>query len=167
MTRLITGASPEHPPETFSFYDSKFKLISGEDLSFSGFKGRKVLVVNTASHCVFTPQLSDLQELHSRFHQKLYILAFPSNNFFWQEPGSASTINSYYCDRFHVTFRIFEKVSVIGRNQHPLFTWLTKKSGKAPDWNFSKYLVDENADRVQFFSSQVNPLDQKIIDELK
>lgn len=149
-----------------TFYDFKVKTIEGKEISLSQFKGKKVLVVNVASECGFTPQYEDLQNLHEAYGNKIVVLGFPANNFGGQEPGSNLAIQQFCTAKFGVTFPMFEKISVLGKDRAPLYEWLEKESGKAPNWNFCKYLIDEKGKLVAFFPSSVNPMDEAIIGSL-
>lgn len=144
-------------------YDFKVKTLGGEEVSFEQFRGKKLLIVNTASKCCFTTQYKDLQHLHERYNDKVAVLGFPANNFMWQEPGSNDEIASFCEVNYGVTFPVFEKISVKGRSMHPLYQWLAAKSGKSPSWNFCKYLIDEKGEVIDFYSSKVLPTDPKII----
>ncbi|MEM7110384.1 MAG: glutathione peroxidase, partial [Bacteroidota bacterium] len=151
-----------------SIYDFKVEAIDGTTIDFSQFKGKKLLIVNTASKCGYTPQYEDLQELHELHGDKLTILGFPSNNFMGQEPGTNLEIAEFCKANYGVTFQLFSKIDVKGKNQHPLYSWLSDKdkngwNDKAPTWNFCKYLINENGQLVHFYKSGVKPLDQKII----
>ena len=153
--------------EPSSIYDLKMKSLDGKDVDFNEFKGHKLLIVNTASKCGKTPQYAGLQKLHEQYGNKITVLGFPANNFLWQEPGSSSDI-AEFCERnYGVTFRMFEKISVKGNDQAPLYSWLQSKTGHKPDWNFAKYIVSEDGSKVEFFNSSVQPLDTKIIKEIE
>ena len=129
-----------------SIYDFKIKALDGEEIDFARYKGKNLLIVNTASKCGYTPQYADLEKLHEQYGDKVVVLGFPANNFLWQEPGSSEEIASF-CERnYGVKFQMFEKISVKGRDQHPLYQWLEAKTGKAPSWNFCKYVVDKNGE---------------------
>ncbi|MEQ8808108.1 MAG: glutathione peroxidase [Imperialibacter sp.] len=145
-----------------SFYDFKMTSIDGETIDFSKYKGQKVLIVNTASECGYTPQYEDLQALHEQFGGKVTVLGFPANNFGGQEPGSNLQIAQFCKKNYGVSFQLFEKIDVVGKNTAPLYTWLEKQTGKVPTWNFCKYLIDENGKVVQFFPSAVNPMDEQV-----
>ncbi|WP_416864869.1 MAG: glutathione peroxidase [Imperialibacter sp.] len=145
-----------------SFYDFKMASIDGETIDFSKYKGQKVLIVNTASECGYTPQYEDLQALHEQFGGKMTVLGFPANNFGGQEPGSNLQIAQFCKKNYGVSFQLFEKIDVIGKDRAPLYAWLEKQSGKVPTWNFCKYLIDENGKVVQFFPSAVNPMDEQV-----
>jgi glutathione peroxidase len=141
--------------------------LEGKEIDFAQYRGKFLLIVNTASKCGFTPQYEDLQKLHENASDKITILGFPANNFLWQEPGSDEEIGNFCQKNYGVTFQMFHKVSVKGKDQAPLFDWLEKKTGKSPSWNFCKYLIDPSGQRVWFFTPQVKPLDEKITGKLK
>ena len=149
-----------------SVYDFKLKSIEGKPFSLSQYKGKKVLVVNTASKCGFTPQYADLQKLAETYKDKLVVVGFPANNFGQQEPGSASEIQSFCKDRYGVTFPLSQKVSVKGDDIDPLFKYLTEAPN--PDftgeikWNFEKFLIDENGKLIHRFRSKVTPMSEEI-----
>jgi len=141
-----------------SVYDFKMKSIEGNEIGFSKYKGKSLLIVNVASKCGYTPQYADLQKLHEQYGDKVTILGFPANNFGSQEPGSNLEI-AEFCDKnYGVTFQMFEKISVKGEDQHELYKFLKEKSGQEPSWNFCKYLVKPDG-TVKFFPSKVKPLD--------
>lgn len=148
-----------------SIYDFKLNSLEGRPVDFSAYKGKTLLIVNTASKCGYTPQYTDLQKLHEQYGGKVTILGFPANNFGGQEPGSNSEIKSFCSQNFGVSFQMFEKISVKGDDQHPLFAWLKEKSGSEPTWNFCKYLVKPDG-TVKFFPSKVKPMDEQILKEL-
>jgi glutathione peroxidase len=148
-----------------SIYDFKMKAIDGDVINFSKYKGKTLLIVNTASKCGFTPQYTDLEKLHETFGDKVTILGFPANNFGSQEPGSNEEIASFCDKNFGVKFQMFEKVSVKGDDQDPLYAWLKEKTGQEPSWNFCKYLVKPDGS-VTFYPSKVNPMDKEILDQL-
>ncbi len=149
-----------------SIYDFKIKSLEGEEIDFTKYKGKNLLIVNTASKCGYTPQYGDLENLHEQYGDRVTILGFPANNFLWQEPGANDEIASFCQRNYGVKFQMFEKVSVKGKDKHPLYKWLEAKSGKAVSWNFCKYLVDKNGNVVAFYPSKVNPLSNEIIDAL-
>ncbi len=154
---------------TSSIYDFKVEAIDGTTIDFSEYKGKKLLIVNTASKCGYTPQYEDLQTLHEEYGDKLVILGFPSNNFMGQEPGTNLQIAEFCSENYGVTFQMFAKVEVKGKDQHPLYKWLSNKdlngwNDDAPSWNFCKYLIDENGKLVKFYKSSVKPMDQEILD---
>ena len=149
-----------------SIYDFKMKSLEGEEIDFSQFKGKNLLIVNTASKCGYTPQLKELETLHEQFGNKVVVLGFPANNFLWQEPGSNEEIAEFCQRNYGVKFQMFEKTSVKGSDKSPLYRWLEAKSGESPSWNFCKYVVDKTGNVVGFFPSKVNPLDKQIIDKI-
>lgn len=158
-------------PTTGSIHSFDFKTIDGKNLSFSSFKGKKILIVNTASRCGYTPQYEDLEKLYEQYKSNLVIVGFPANNFGGQEPGSNADINSFCKKNYGVTFIMAEKVSVKGSDMHPIFKWLTTQTN--PDftgdirWNFEKFLLDENGKLIRRFRSGTNPMDKDLTDALK
>ncbi len=154
-----------------SIYDFKLKTIEGQELSLSMFKGKKILIINCASECGFTPQYKNLQALHEKYGSKLVLLGFPANNFGGQEPGTGTEIKTFCTKNYGVTFQMMEKISVKGNDMHDLYKFLSTKDlngtcNDAPNWNFCKYLIDENGKIVKFFSSKVDPLSKEITDLL-
>ncbi|PSL07220.1 glutathione peroxidase [Cecembia rubra] len=152
-----------------SIYDFKLNDINGEEVDFSQFKGKKLLLVNVASKCGFTPQYADLQKLHEMHGDKVLILGFPANNFGGQEPGNNEEIKQFCSENYGVTFKMMDKISVKGADKHPLYRWLSDKdlngwNEKEPSWNFCKYFINEKGELVKFFPSSVKPTDKEIID---
>ena len=160
MALLFVTAAPT------SVYDFKLKSIDGKDFSLKKFKGKKVLIVNTASKCGFTPQYTELQKLSEQYKDKLVVVGFPANNFGGQEPGTNEDIKSFCHDNFSVTFPMSGKVSVKGLDIDPPFQYLT--TAPNPDftgdikWNFEKFLIDENGNLIHRFRSAVTPLSPEI-----
>ena len=155
-----------------SIYDIKINALNGASIKLSDFKGKHLLFVNVASKCGFTPQYKGLQELHETYKDKLQVIGVPCNQFGSQEPGDANAIESFCEVNYGVTFLITEKIDVKGKNQHPLYTWLTQKvnNGKTDSsvkWNFQKYLVDTNGNLVDYYFSATSPTSSKIIKHLK
>lgn len=150
-----------------SLYDIKVNALDGTPVDFERYKGKNLLIVNTASKCGYTPQYETLQKLHETYGHDVTVLGFPANNFLWQEPGTNAEIASFCQKNYGVTFQMFEKVSVKGKDQHVLYQWLTAKSGQKPRWNFCKYLVDKNGDVIGFYGPKVSPLDEEIINKIK
>lgn len=146
-------------------YDFKMKSIDGKVIDLSQYKGKTLLIVNTASECGFTKQYAELQKLHEQYGSKVTILGFPANNFGGQEPGSNQQIASFCKKNYGVTFSMFEKISVKGNDQHALYKFLKEKTGEDPTWNFCKYLVKSDG-TVKFFASKVKPLGKEIVDQL-
>ncbi len=150
-----------------SVYDFSLRSLSGDSINMSRYKGKYMLIVNTASKCKYTPQYADLEKLHEQFGNKIAVLGFPANNFLWQEPGSSEEISEFCQKNYSVKFQMFEKVSVKGRNTTPLYKWLHAKTGEAPSWNFCKYLVGPDGHVIGYFNSKVSPLDSRIVGALK
>ena len=155
-----------------SIHQFKVPSIEGKTIDFSKFKGKKILIVNTASKCGYTPQYADLERLHKAYGGKLAIVGFPANNFGGQEPGSNQEIAQFCEKNYGVSFTMAEKVSVKGDDTHPLFKWLTQKSENGVldaeiKWNFTKFLLDENGQLLAVFPSKVNPMDEEITKWLK
>lgn len=155
-----------------SFYNLKTKTIDGKDFSFSSLKGKKVLIVNTASRCGHTPQYKDLQALYETYSSKgLVIIGFPANNFLSQEPGSNSEIKQFCTEKYNVTFPMMQKISVKGDDMDAIYKWLTQKSENgvmdAPvTWNFQKFMIDENGKLIGMVPPKDSPKSQKILDWL-
>ncbi len=158
--------------EQKTLFDFTAKSIDGKDISLSSYKGKKVLIVNVASECGYTPQYKGLEELYEKYKDKLVVLGFPANNFGRQEPGTNGEIKKFCEDKYSVTFPMFEKISVKGADRSDLYKWLTSKelngwNDSAPSWNFCKYLVDENGRLMKFYSSAVEPMSDEIVSQLK
>jgi glutathione peroxidase len=152
------------PGELYKF---KLKTLDGQEITLEKFKGKKLLLVNVASECGFTPQYKNLQALHDKYKDKLVVIGFPANNFGGQEPGSATEIKGFCEKNYGVTFQMMDKISVKGDDAHPLYKWLSNKEengtcGDAPKWNFCKYLIDEKGNIIKYFSSRVDPLSEEI-----
>jgi len=148
-------------------YDFKLKTLEGNEISLSKFKGKKILIVNVASKCGYTSQYKNLQALNNQYANKVTVVGFPANNFGGQEPGSGSEIKEFCTKNYGVTFPMMEKISVKGKDVHPLYKWLSTKgengvNDEAPGWNFCKYLIDENGNLLKFFPSKVDPLSSEI-----
>ena len=141
--------------------------INGNTITFEQFKGKYILIVNTASKCGFTDQYSQLQKLYELYEDKLIICAFPANNFLRQEPLSNEEIKIFCTNNYSVSYPVFEKISVKGKNKHPIYKWLSNKElnghiDEEPNWNFCKYLVDSKGKLIYYFGSTVEPLSSKI-----
>lgn len=151
-----------------SVHQFKVKDISGKEVDLSNYKDKVLLIVNTASKCGLTPQYKDLEKLYKEYKDKgLEILAFPSNQFMGQEPLEGEAIQEFCEINYGVTFKVFDKMDVIGDTQSPLFKYLSNKSenGKvnvAPKWNFQKYLVDKNGNVVDYFLPITAPDSSKV-----
>ncbi len=163
-TKELSGA--KEPP--VSFYSNKAIAINGDTLDFTSLKGKKILLVNTASDCGYTNQYDDLQKLSEEYKDKLVVVGFPANDFKEQEKGTNDEIAKFCKANFGVTFPLMEKSSVIkSPQQNPVFQWLTdpEKNGwnrKAPTWNFSKYLVNEKGILTNYFDPSVSPLSEAV-----
>ncbi len=147
---------------TKSLYDFTVKSLDGKPVALSGFKGKKVVILNVASKCGFTPQYADWEKFYKENGDKIVVLGFPANNFGSQEPGTSEEIGTFCQKNYGVTFPMFEKVDVLGTNQAPLYKWLTTKSlngwnDKVPTWNFCKYVINEKGELTNFFASNVKP----------
>jgi glutathione peroxidase len=156
---------------TASIYDFKMASISGDEIDFARYKGKKILIVNTASECGFTPQYEDLQKLHDLHGSKVVILGFPANNFGGQEPGSNTEIANFCKENYAVTFQMFSKISVSGDDMAPLYKWLTDKSKngwneEAPNWNFCKYYLNEQGELMKFYASAISPMSEEILKDI-
>ncbi len=147
-----------------SIYEYSFKkLNSRESISLSAYKGKKLLLVNVASDCGNTKQYKQLQELHALHGDKVAILGFPSNDFGKQEPGTESEIATFCEKNYGVEFPMFEKISVIGPDAHPLYKFMSERVGELVEWNFGKYIVDVDQDRVNYFLASTDPLDEALL----
>ncbi|TWF44549.1 glutathione peroxidase [Chitinophaga polysaccharea] len=150
-------------------YDFKVDAVDGGKIDFSKYKGKKVLIVNTASLCGNTPQYEGLEKLYKKYQNKLVIVGFPANNFGSQEPGSNKEIQEFCTKKYAVTFPMAAKISVKGTDIHPLYKWLLEES-KAKHfepaevtWNFQKYLLDEKGNLVAVFSPKTQPESAEVI----
>jgi glutathione peroxidase len=151
-----------------SVYDFKVPGLDGSTIDLAKYKGKKILIVNTASKCGYTPQYADLEALYTKYKDKLVIVGFPANDFHQQEPGSNAEISAFCTKNYGVTFPMAEKSDVIGDNISPLFKYLTDEAHKLGvadpviGWNFTKFLVDENGKLIAVFASKVKPTDDQI-----
>jgi glutathione peroxidase len=152
-----------------SFYDFKVTNIDGQPFDLSSLKGKKVLVVNVASKCGYTPQYAQLEELYKKYSEKNFvIIGFPANNFMSQEPGTNAEIKEFCASKYDVTFPMMAKISVKGKDIDPLYSWLTTKDQNgvldAPvKWNFQKFMINEQGQVVDFAAPGDKPFDEKII----
>jgi glutathione peroxidase len=150
-----------------SFYDLKVNDIENREISFESLKGKKVLLVNTASECGYTGQYKDLEKLYNQYRDKLTVIGFPSNDFGKQEPGTEKEILEFCSGNYQITFPLSQKIKVTGTAMHPVYRWLSQSSlngwnDKTPGWNFCKYLVDEQGELLCFCPEKINPLDPVI-----
>jgi len=154
--------------QSTGFYAFKVKTLEGENFDFASLKGKKVMVVNTASKCGYTPQYKDLEELYKKYGgDNFVVIGFPANNFLNQEPGSAEDIREFCTRNYGVSFPMMEKISVKGKDIHPVYQWLTQKSKNGVmdsdvRWNFQKYLIDEKGNLIDVMYSKENPLSEKV-----
>ncbi len=154
-----------------SIYDFKVEALDGQTIDFSKFKGKKILIVNTASKCGYTTQYEGLEALYKKYQDKLVIVGFPANNFGGQEPGTNTEIGEFCKKNYGVTFPMAAKVSVKGDDKAPIFKWLTSKSENGVldaeiGWNFGKFLLDENGHLLSYFPSKVTPMSEEITSKL-
>lgn len=154
------------------FYSLQTQLNTGRDFDFSQLKGKKVIIVNTASNCGYTNQYEDLQKLYDENKNQLFIIGFPANDFKEQEKGSDEEIAQFCKMNYGVSFPLVKKAVVVpSANQHPVYQWLTDplKNGwcdKVPEWNFSKYIIDEQGRLTHYFGPAVSPLDKEFLKAL-
>lgn len=168
-------SSATYAPQTAmeNFHDLSATTIEGATYDFNQLKGKRVLIVNTASRCGFTPQYADLEQLHKQFgDDDFVVLGFPCNQFGFQEPGSAGDIASFCENNYGVSFQMMEKVDVKGNDAHPVYQWLCDKARNGVEdhkvgWNFHKFLVDEEGRLVASLRSGVGPLHDVIVDFAK
>jgi glutathione peroxidase len=150
-----------------SIYDIEINSLQGKPINLSLFKGKKILFVNVASKCGFTPQYKELQKLHNIYEESLVVIGVPCNQFGKQEPGNSSEINEFCQVNYGVSFLITEKISVKGKEQHPLYSWLTNKNengrkNSSVKWNFQKYLLNEDGELIDYYYSITSPTSSKI-----
>lgn len=156
-------------PAQVKFHEFVVKDIAGEEFAFNQLKGKRVLIVNTASKCGYTPQYEGLQELYEQYGgENFTVIGFPCNQFMNQEPGSNSEIASFCKKNYGVSFPIMDKIKVKGDDQHPVYSWLCDKELNGKDdakvsWNFNKFLVDENGNWVAHYGSRTKPMDEEIV----
>lgn len=156
-----------------NLHSFKVTDINGKEFDMASLKGKKVLIVNTASECGLTPQYEQLEEIYKAYGgSKFEIIGFPANNFGAQEPGADTTIAAFCKKNYGVTFRMMSKISVKGDDQHELYQWLTKKEMNGVEdapvsWNFQKFLIDENGNYVKSVSPRVLPNDESIVSWIK
>jgi glutathione peroxidase len=154
--------------QTSGFYDFKVKTLEGKEFDFSTLKGKKVMIVNTASKCGNTPQYKDLEEVYTKYQDNLVIIGFPANNFASQEPGTASEIRKFCTENYGVTFPMMEKISVKGNDMAPIYKWLTSKDKNGVrdsevKWNFQKYLIDEKGNLIDVIDPREKPTSDKVL----
>jgi len=155
-----------------TIHDYKVESLDGNEINFANFKGKKILIVNTASECGFTPQYADLETISKKYADKVVVVGFPANNFGGQEPGSNEEIGAFCQKNYGVTFPLAAKVSVKGDDTSPIFKYLTEKDlngvkNTSIMWNFTKFLLDENGKLIDSFISTTKPTDEKIVKYFK
>ncbi len=160
----ISATNQEKP----SFYDLKAMSLDGESIDMSKYKGKKVIILNVASKCGYTPQYADWQKFYESNKDQVEVLGFPCNQFLGQEPGSSDEIATFCQKNYGVTFQMFDKVDVKGDQQHAIYQWLTDPSkngwnSEVPSWNFCKYLINEEGKLTHFFGSKIKPDNQEFM----
>jgi len=166
---MILNPTPSEPVNASSVYDFTMKDIDGNDVKLDAFKGRVIMIVNTASKCGYTPQYEGLEAIYEKYKDRGFvILGFPANNFMGQEPGTEKEIKEFCALKYNVTFPMFSKISVAGRDQHPLYGFLTNKAtnpefGGEISWNFNKFLIGKDGKVVGRFATAVKPEDASVI----
>lgn len=165
---MFPGRPGEHAKD--NVYSFSVQSLDGSTINFADFRGKKVLVVNTASKCGFTPQYADLEKLYNQFKGKLVIVGFPCNQFAHQAPGTSKEISAFCTNKYHITFPMATKIDVKGDHMAPIYQWLeaqAKAKGFTPvepQWNFGKYLLNEKGELVAVFSSPTNPMSKEVVD---
>ncbi len=160
----ISATNQEKP----SFYDLKAMSLDGETIDMSKYKGKKIIILNVASKCGYTPQYADWQKFYESNKDQVEVLGFPCNQFLGQEPGSSDEIATFCQKNYGVTFQMFDKVDVKGDQQHAIYQWLTDPSkngwnSEVPSWNFCKYLINEEGKLTHFFGSKIKPDNQEFM----
>jgi glutathione peroxidase len=167
LLAMLLFFNPGNKDVPKSIYDFKVEELSGGKIDLAKYKGKKILIVNTASQCGYTPQYAALEKVYEKYKGKLVIIGFPANNFGAQEPGTNSEIKSFCTKNYGVTFPMAAKISVKGDDMAPIYQWLTKKQynnymDSDVKWNFQKYLIDEKGNLVGMWPSNVTPDDPKL-----
>ena len=167
VTTIVSAQSKKN------FYDFKATTIEGQPIDLSAYKGKKVLVVNTASKCGYTPQYAQLEEIYKTYgNERFVVIGFPANNFMSQEPGTNSEIKEFCTGKYNVTFPMMSKISVKGKDMDPLYQWLTSKEQNgvvdAPvKWNFQKFMIDENGNLAGMAPPGESPDSDRIVTWIK
>ena len=173
QNKTTASSKTAQPMGKQSIYQFKVTDLSGKEFDFASLKGKKILVVNTASKCGLTPQYENLQTIYDQYRDKnLVIVGFPANNFASQEPGTSGEIAEFCKQNYGVTFPMMDKISVKGDDMAPLYQFLTQKSKNGLEdsevqWNFQKYLIDENGHLAKVVSPKILPTDPEIVDWIK
>lgn len=170
--KVLERPQDAKPTSKKSIYDFKLKTLEGKDANLAIYKGKKMVILNVASECGYTPQYGDWEKFYEANKDKFVVLGFPANNFGGQEPGSNAEIATFCSKNYGVTFPIFEKVSVKGNDKAPIYQWLTDKkmngwNEKEPTWNFCKYLVNEKGELTHFFASDTKPGSKEFLNAIK
>lgn len=167
----VNNSSLQVNVDVKSIYDFKVESLDGDMIDFASFKGKKILIVNTASECGYTPQYEGLETLYKKYKDRLVIVGFPANNFGGQEPGSNIAIKEFCQKNYGVSFPMAAKISVKGDDMAPIYKWLCNKSENGVldaeiKWNFNKFLLDENGKLIVKFDSKVTPLSEELTSKL-
>ena len=169
VTAMLFAPGTPGKPVKDNIYSFKVASLKGDAINFADFKGKKILVVNTASKCGFTPQYADLEKLYNQFKGKLVIVGFPCNQFGQQAPGTSRDISAFCTNTYHITFPMATKIDVKGNNTAPIYQWLEAQakakglSPEVPQWNFGKYLLNEEGELVAVFKSATNPMSGEVV----
>lgn len=168
----IFPSKPQELTENKNFYDFKIPGLDSGEIRMADFKGKYVLIVNVASRCGYTPQYKGLQSLYKKYQDKLVIIGFPCNQFAFQEPGDANDIRAFCSSKYQVSFPITNKIDVKGKDQHPIYQWLTHKSlngvlDAEVKWNFNKFLIAPDGRLLQYFGSKTEPESPEITGLIK
>ena len=168
---LQISTHPKWAHSMTPLYDLYYTSIDGKRVPLKEYKGKKILFINVASECGFTPQYEDIEKLYFKYKDRLVIVGFPANDFGHQEPGTNEEIAKFCTSKYSVTFPLAEKSSVIGDKKNPVYRWLTDKTQNGwneaePNWNFCKYLVSENGELLKVYPSATKPMDPDIISEI-
>ncbi len=170
---FIFNPSPTEPPIESSVYEFTMKYIDGKDVKMENYKGKVIMVVNTASRCGLTPQYEGLQKMYDKYKDRGFtILGFPANNFMGQEPGTEAEIKEFCTLNYKVSFPMFSKISVKGEDQHPFYTFLTHKDSNPGfdgdiSWNFEKFLINKNGKVIARFKPRTLPDAEEVVIELE
>lgn len=173
MAFFLFGGSPKSSGKNIpkDIYGFKVEGLEGGVIDFAQFKGKKILIVNTASKCGYTPQYEDLEKLYESQKDQLVIVGFPANNFMWQEPGTNAEIATFCKKNYGVSFPMAAKISVKGKDMAPIYQWLTNKDynhykSSSVKWNFQKYLIDEQGQLIAVFSPDTEPMSTEILNAI-
>lgn len=166
--KLVMENSNSHIANLPDIYSFKVEGLSGDSIDFSAFKGKKIMIVNTASKCGLTPQYEGLEKLYNTYKDELVIVGFPANDFMSQEPGTNDEIQAFCQKNYGVSFPMAAKISVVGMDMAPIYRWLTDQSlngvmNSEVSWNFQKYILNEHGQLIGFYSPKTDPLADEII----